>query len=115
MRQALRAVFSLALTIGCEGNPPVLRLLSASEGDGLRLTLQSASGTHINARLKPVLEMRNGTLLRFDSPYLTPDSSYFAAPPEALLPRARGPVHGRLRASVCDQDERTCRVVTLQL
>ena len=115
MRRALEAAFALALTIGCAGDPPVLRVRSASEGDGLRLTLQAASGTLINARLKPALEMQDGTVLRFDSPYLTADSSYFAAPPEALLARARAPLHGRLRASVCARDEQICRVVTLRI
>jgi len=61
----------------------------------------------INARLKPALELDGGTVLRFDSPYVTPDSAYFAAAPTAAPPE--GARRGTLRVSVCPSGEGICR------
>jgi len=74
---------------------------------GPPLRLMAAPGVRINARLKPALELEGGMVLRFDSPYLTADSAYFAAPPTAALPS--GPRRGTLRVSVCPSGERLCR------
>lgn len=79
------------------------------------MTLVPAADLKLNARLKPALELRDGTLLRFDSPHLTPDSAYFAVPPTAIIPGRPQAVHGTLRASVCGAHEAVCRAVTVEL
>ena len=93
-----------------------LALRTVPAGDSLRLVLDAAPGWKINARVKPVLESADGTLLRFDATGLTPDSAYFAEPPVAVV-AARGhhPIQGTLRASVCAAGEAVCRVVTLEV
>ena len=86
--------------------PPLVAL---DAGPPLRLL--AAPGVRINARLKPALELDDGTVLRFDSPLLTPDSAYYAAPPTAASPA--GAHRGTLRASVCQPGEGICRSVRL--
>lgn len=92
-----------------------LRLKASDAGTRTRLELSATPGLKINARLKPALELRDGTVLRFDSPNLTPDSSYFAGPPAALMAGHPSQVHGTLRASVCAADETVCRLITQAL
>jgi len=92
-----------------------LALHAARAGDSLRLALIAATGWKINARLKPVLESSGGGLVRFDSPHLTPDSAYFAAPPVAVVAARGAPVRGTVRASVCAAGEAVCRVVALEV
>lgn len=75
--------------------------------------LVAAPGARVNARLKPALELEDGTVLRFDSPHRTPDAAYFSDAPtvEARLGES---VHGGvLRASICATGERLCRSVAL--
>jgi len=86
--------------------PPLLAL---DPGPPLRLV--AAPGVRINARLKPALELDDGTVLRFDSPLLTPDSAYYAAPPVAAPPRSAH--RGTLRASICRSGEGICQSVRL--
>ena len=115
------AALALGLLAACAADRPrvpdaarplVLRTVPA--GDSLRLVLDAAPGWRINARVKPVLESADGTLLRFDATGLTPDSAYFAEPPVAVVAaRARNPIRGTLRASVCAAGEAVCRMVTL--
>ena len=92
-----------------------LRLGVSAAGPDTRLTLIAARGLQVNARVKPALELPDGTVLRFDSPHLTADSAYFTQPPTALLPGAGRQPAGTLRASVCAADELVCRSVTLEL
>ena len=66
---------TLALA-ACHGPPPLVAL---EAGPPLRLV--AAPGVRINARLKPALELEDGTVMRFDSPRLTADSAYFAVAP----------------------------------
>lgn len=92
-----------------------VRLVSVRDRGDTRLTLVAASGTRINARLKPVLQLEDGSVLRFDAPRRTPDSAYFVDAPgvEAVLPDS---VHrGLVRASVCNVDERVCRTVSWEV
>jgi hypothetical protein len=111
----------LALLAGCAraepqptaGRPLVIRTIPA--GDSLRLELMAAPGWKINARLKPVLESRDGALIGFDSPLLTPDSAYFAAPPAAAVAGRPASVRGTLRASVCAAGAAVCRVVAIEV
>jgi hypothetical protein len=118
---ALRVTSILVLSAGwlapgCAQEPAgPLRLETARVGADTRINLIAAPGYRINARLKPALELPGGRVIRLDSPYLTPDSAYFAEPPSALIPRRERTVGGRLRASVCDPGETVCRTVTLDL
>jgi hypothetical protein len=96
-------------------SPGPLRLTSAPDGRDTRLTLVAASGIRLNARVKPALELPDGTVLRFDSPHVTADSAYFTRPPTAVLAGVGRRPAGTLRASVCAADELVCRSVTLEL
>ncbi|PYO96842.1 MAG: hypothetical protein DMD61_13505, partial [Gemmatimonadetes bacterium] len=92
---------------------PTVRVRAEPVPGGIRLTLQPEAGARINARAKPALELANGTVLRFDSPHLTPDSAYFAEPPTVVAPRGADLKHGTLRASICPSGERYCRELVL--
>lgn len=101
--------------IGCAGDSDqALRVEQSRSPDGMRLTLIAQHSIKINAQLKPSLELKDGTTLRFDTPHLTADSSYFTAPPELVLP-AGVPAKGKIRASVCDSGQAYCRLATLTL
>jgi hypothetical protein len=106
MRRAI-AVLGLAAGAACRSVPFRFEVEHGTPTSRFRLV--AAPGARINARLKPALELADGTVLRFDSPHLTADSAYFAdapttrgAPPE----EAHG---GVVRASVCPSKERVCR------
>jgi len=101
----------------CHGHPdPVpLKVTAVAAGPDTRLTLIAAPGLKLNARIEPALEFPGGTVIRFQSPHLTPDSAYFAAPPVAVLSGRNRRVHGLLRASVCDSGATFCRTVELRL
>ncbi len=100
MRIAL--LVALLSTAACRGRPSLVAL---EAGPPLRLV--AAPGVRINARLKPALELDDGTVVRFDSPRRTADSAYFAAAPTAATPRAAR--RGTLRVSVCPSGEAICR------
>lgn len=101
-RFAALVLATLATATACHSRPPLVAL---EAGPPLRLV--AAPGVRINARLKPALELDDGTVLRFDSPRVTPDSAYFAAAPTAAPPE--GVRHGTLRVSVCPSGEGICR------
>jgi hypothetical protein len=108
----------LALALGCGAagdRPPPLRIHREATAGGTVLVLTAEPGLRINARVKPALELRDGPVLRFDSPYLSADSAYFTRAPTAAWPAGRRRVTGRLRASVCSEHELVCRPVTLEL
>lgn len=111
---ALLAVLSLSCSPEPRSHLP-LRLEASSAGADTRLTLVPATHIKLNARVKPALELGDGTVLRFDSPRLTADSAYFASPPTALLPGRHDSVSGTLRASVCENDAPVCRSLVLEL
>jgi len=96
------ALLLLATATACQSHPPLVAL---QPGPPLRLV--AASGVRINARLKPALELDDRTVLRFDSPLVTPDSAYFAAAPTAAP--HEGARRGTLRVSVCPSGEAICR------
>ncbi len=83
--------------------------LAVEHGRVSRLRLVGAPGARINARLKPALELEDGTVLRFDSPHLTPDSAYFFDAPTVDAPLGDTPHTGIVRASVCSAGEQLCR------
>lgn len=114
MRAALGLVFVLACSAGGDGTVPPLQFRHSVEGEGTRILLVASLGNRINARLKPALELADGTLLRFDSPRLTADSAYFAEPPSTFVRLPWRDVHGTLRASVCG-DDAVCRAFVLDL
>jgi hypothetical protein len=103
-------VLFLAVVVGtaaCHREP---RWLAVEAGPPLRLV--AAPGVRINALLKPALELDDGTVVRFDSPFVTPDSAYFKAAPTATPPASKDR-HGRLRLSICREDEQICRLVVM--
>jgi len=109
---------ALSLAAACSrppAEPAALHVTLAPAGPDTRITLHAESGLKINARLAPALEFADGSILRFDAAERTADSAYFVTPPTALLAGRHDKVHGRLRASVCREDERLCRSVTLSL
>ena len=111
-------LIGLALAAGCapERTPDApVRLETEVTGEQTRLTLVPASSIKLNARIKPALELADGSILRFDSPRLTPDSAYFAEPPVATLSGRHRTVRGTLRASVCENDAPVCRALVLEL
>lgn len=112
----LLTVLGLLLACGrSPGGPPPLGLETSRSERDTRLTLVARAGLKISARLAPALELTDGTLLRFSSPALTPDSAYFAEPPTAILGGPPRQVHGKLRASVCDAGASVCRSVVVDL
>ena len=107
-----------ALLSGCaraERPSTDLRVESARIGADTKVTLVAGPGLKINARLKPALELPDGSVLRFDSTQLTSDSAYFAEPPSAMLAGSHLRLEGTLRVSVCAIDEQVCRSVSLEI
>lgn len=115
MNHRVGIALAAALTAACahqiEGP---IRVVRTAEARGVRLTLIPAPGARINARLRPALERPDGSVLRFDSPAVTPDSSYYTAPPELVLPEGKAEA-GIVRASVCPSGESVCRVVSVNV
>jgi hypothetical protein len=102
-----RSVLMLVALMSACSRPPVVAL---EAGPPLRLV--AAPGVRINARLKPALELDDGTVVRFDSPRVTPDTAYFAAAPTAVPPPGAAR-RGTLRLSVCPSGEKVCRLVEM--
>jgi hypothetical protein len=121
---SLRSLALLGLTtaqLACAARPnPYVTLIREIRGDAVLLRLVPAPGARINAHLKPALERPDGTVLRFDSPSVTPDSSYFTAPPELIVKETgdgrqkTGSTGGVIRASVCPEGENVCRMVEVK-
>jgi hypothetical protein len=113
-----RLAMVLGVLMACgrsPGGPPPLRVEATPSNRDTRLTLIPQAGLKISARLAPALELADGTVLRFSSPALTPDSAYFAEPPSTILSGRHLQVHGELRASVCDTGASVCRSVLVGL
>ena len=109
----MRRVALLFIVVGCAPRSDLVRLETTHEAGAFGLRLEPAPGARLNARLKPALELADGSVLRFDSPHLTPDSAYFAEPPVAVLGESTKARSGLLRASVCPTGESVCRTVEL--
>jgi hypothetical protein len=107
MRRLVLFLAPAVAAAGCHGSTAPVRL---DAGPPLRLV--AAPGVRINARLKPALELGDGTVLRFDSPRLTSDSAYFATPP-TVAPPPGAMRRGTLRLSVCPAGEKICRSVVM--
>jgi hypothetical protein len=102
----------LALLCCAPAKSPLIRIAREPAPAGTRLRLLPSPGARINARLRPALERPGYPTLRFGSNSLTDDSAYFSAPPELVL---SGDPHGTIRASVCPEGERVCRMVELEV
>ena len=111
----LAAVAALAACTGEPSPEQLVRVETTRAGDHTLVTLIPAAHIKLNARLKPALELADGSILRFDAARLTPDSAYFAVPPAAVLPGRHRRVRGILRASVCENDAPVCRALVLEL
>ncbi|HUF36642.1 MAG TPA: hypothetical protein VMN37_11875 [Gemmatimonadales bacterium] len=117
-RRRTLALLWTAGALACGGTPDpaaLVRLETSPAGEHTLVTLIPASDVRLNARLKPALELADGSVLRFDSARLTADSAYFAEPPVALLPGRHPEVRGTLRASICENDAPVCRALVLEL
>jgi hypothetical protein len=109
---------ALTLLLACSPPPPAGELLWLGREPapgGARLLLLTEPGARISAEYTPTLTLDDGTLVRFDTPALSPDSAYFAAPPAATLHRPPAQAHGLLKASVCRRNEAVCRLVKLEV
>ena len=84
-------------------------------GDTLVVRAVPATGTRINARLAPQLELASGRTRRLGSSGVTPDSAYFTVPPEVVLAASTNLKGAHLRASICDDSLAVCRVVSIPL
>ncbi|MGH2607596.1 MAG: hypothetical protein ACREMV_12990 [Gemmatimonadales bacterium] len=114
-RVALLALLALLAVAAC-GRPAVpFRVVVEPVAGFSRFRLLAAPGARINARLKPALELEDGTVLRFDAPQLTPDSAYFADAPTVEAPLGDGTHRGIVRASVCPAGEEICRSFVVPL
>jgi|SRR5690606_3511786 len=111
MRTLLMAGLLLLSACGSDESPYFTIRRDPVEG-GTRLRLEPAPGVRINAQQKPALQRPDSTVLRFDSPALTPDSAYFTEPPELIV---SGSTRGRLVASICPAGEFVCKAEILTL
>jgi hypothetical protein len=94
----LFALGLLALALGCggaAGRSAPLRVDRQLSGGATTLVLVAAPGVRINARVKPSLELPDGTVLRFDSPHLTADSAYSPDLRPRYSPGASAPLRAR--------------------
>ncbi len=115
----MKSFFSLMVlaSLGCaqapEPLPSLMRLAVEPAGEGFALVLYPATGARINSRLKPTIELDGGGRLTLDSPSITPDSAYFAAPPRVRLARGQGRIEGTLRVGVCPAGLNACQAITV--
>ncbi len=82
---------------------------------GTRLLLVAEPGARISAGYVPTLTLDDGTVVRFDTSAVSPDSAYFAAPPAATLDRPPDAAHGLLKASVCPRNEAVCQLIKMDV
>ncbi len=108
-----RAVVVVLLVAVAACRPALPFQVAVERGRISRLRLLGAPGAHINARLKPALELEDGTVLRFDSPHVTADSAYFVDAPTVAAPLGETVHTGIVRASVCSAGEKLCRLFAL--
>ncbi len=93
--------------------PGLMRLVVEPAGQAFDLVLYPATGARINSRLKPTIELEGGGRLTLDSPSMTADSAYFAAPPRIRLARGQGRIEGTLRVGVCPPGQNVCQALVV--
>lgn len=104
------AVVVLVAVVAAACGPAVpFRLAVERGGQVSRFRLIGRPGARINARLKPALELPDGTVLRFDSPHVTGDTAYFVDDPIVMATLGDDAHSGLLRVSVCPAGEKVCR------
>jgi len=113
MRAVAATLVVVTLACGNAADAPI-RVVREESAAGVRLTLVANPMVQINAQLKPALELKDGTVFRFDAAGRTPDSAYFTTAPELVLPPGIV-ARGKIRISVCDSGEAVCRLVTVAL
>ena len=109
-------------TLACSKGPrtgiiassDLVSLVASVSGGKHTLRLDAAPGARINARLPPVLALRDSTRVTFASASLTSDSSYFIDSPTTSLNTVKA-TRGTLLASVCPANLRVCLSVTLDV
>ena len=116
--KSLRFLVTLVgLGVGCANGPDplpgLMRLVVEPAGQAFDLVLYPATGARINSRLKPTVELDGGGRLTLDSPSITPDSAYFAAPPRVRLARGQGRIEGTLRVGVCPPGLNACQAIAV--
>lgn len=104
----------IALVSGCgtqgrrHGAPSQFVSLAVSGHAGQRIAhLNAAPGVRINARLRPALEFRDGTVITFQGEESATDRGYFDGSPRAAIGTTRA-LTATLRASVCPAAQRVC-------
>jgi len=102
-----------ALFAGSCAAPVPFRVDRVSGPAGLELRLVASPGAHINARLRPALELPDGSVLRFQGAGVTSDSAYFTVAPAATVPL--GVRRALVRASVCPAGRQICRSYAVPL
>lgn len=107
------AALVVLLAVTACGHAAPFRLEAERGSPVSRFRLIAAPGARLNARLKPALELENGTILRFDSPHVTPDTAYFLDAPTIGAPIGADAHHGIVRASVCPAGGKICRSFSL--
>lgn len=117
MKSFLVVMTLAGLSAGCADRsnplPGLMRLVVEPAGPAFDLVLYPATGARINSRLKPTIELEGGGRLTLDSPSMTPDSAYFAAPPRVRLARGQGRIEGTLRVGVCPPGLNACQAIAL--
>lgn len=112
----LRAVLTggVLLLMGCgtKGRRHVdpsefVSLAVSGHGEHRIAHLNAARGVRINARLRPALELYDGTVITFTGEESASDSGYFAGSPRAPIGDTRART-ATLRASVCPAAQRVC-------
>jgi hypothetical protein len=112
--KTVAAAALVAVTLACGKADGPIRVIREETAAGTRLALVATHAAQINAQLKPALELKDGTVFRFDAAGRSPDSAYFTTAPELILPRGIV-ARGKIRISVCDSGEAVCRLVTIAL
>lgn len=97
-----------------EESPPVaLEVIPTSSGFGL--SLNASPHVKINARLRPTLDLEDGSSIFFVATRVTLDSAYFAESPRAILPGAPARLAGTLRVSICSDTATYCQSVKIPI
>ena len=117
MKSLLFLATLAVLGAGCANRPEplpgLMRLAVEPVGEAFDLVLYPATGARINSKLKPTIELEDGGRLTLDSPSVTSDSAYFAAPPRVRLVRGQGRIEGTLRVGVCPPGLNVCQALAV--
>ena len=82
---------------------------------GDHLTLNPTAGARINAKVKPTLELAEGTLIFFDQGAVDADGNYFTESPRADFRPTGKTLKGTLRVGVCPAGMSVCQSLTVPI